>query len=117
MGFGFRKLPLYQDLKEFAGFIYKLSNRYPKTEMFGLKSQLTRAATSILLNFSEGMMTPSSAERKRFVQIAINSVGEVVAIADLSLDLGYFTSGQHKKIVLESEIVVKRLYGVRRKLR
>jgi len=108
MGFLFRRLALYKDLKDYVVFLYKLSNRFPKSETFGLKSQLTRAATSVLLNYAEGMMTKSNKERSRYMQIAIGSIGEIVAIDDLALDLKYFTVSQHKQVMLKSETIIKR---------
>ena len=115
MSFIFRNLDLYKDIKLFVVNIYRLSSRYPKDEIFGLRSQLTRAATSVLLNFAEGMMSPSAKERNRFLQISINSIGEIVAISDLSLDLDLFTPSQHQSLLIKSEEIVKRLYGVKRK--
>lgn len=96
-------------------FLYGLSRLYPKEEIIGLRSQLSRAATSVLLNFAEGMMSSSVKERKRFIQICINSIGEIVAIGDLSLDLKFFTGSQHQEVLIKSEDIIKRLYGLRRK--
>ena len=54
MGFVFRKLDLYHDLKDYVVFLYRVARNFPVEETYGLKSQLTRAAASTLLNFSEG---------------------------------------------------------------
>jgi len=115
MGFGFRNLTLYQDLKRYVVFLYRVARNFPVEETYGLQSQLTRAAASTLLNFSEGMMSISSKERARFLQISIGSIGEVIAIADLALELHYLSSSQHEQILLQSEIIIKRLYGMKRK--
>lgn len=61
------------------------------------------------------MMSLSDKERRRFLQICINSIGEIVAIGDLSLDLNFFTGIQHQEILVKSEDIIKRLYGLRRK--
>ena len=114
MGFGFRNLGLYQDLRRFTVFLYKIADLFPAKEQFGLRSQLTRCGTSVLLNFAEGMMSPSAKERGRFLQISISSIGEVVAICDLAFDLQYIPASQHEEILLQSETVIKRLYGVKR---
>lgn len=115
MAFGFRSLDLYIEIKHYVKFLYGLSRLYPREEIFGLRSQLSRAATSVLLNFAEGMMSSSAKERKRFIQICINSIGEIVAIGDLSLDLEFFATSQHQEILVKSEDIIKRLYGLRRK--
>ena len=116
MGFGFRNLDIYQSLREYVQLIYCVSEKFPGEEKYGLRSQLTRAASSVLLNFSEGMMSTSMPERKRYLQISINSIGELVAIADIALDLRYLTPGNHGEVLVESESVIKRLYGMKRKL-
>lgn len=116
MGFGFRNLEIYQALRDYVRHMYEVSGKFPVEEKYGLRSQVTRAATSVLLNFSEGMMSTSIPERKRYLQISINSIGELVAITDIAFDLHYLTPGNHEEILVESESVIKRLYGMKRKL-
>ena len=91
-----------------------MSRKLPKQEQFELASQLRRAVTSILLNLAEGSMKKSDTEFRRFLMISIGSVGEIVAILDVCLDLKYITSTQHSAYVIKSESIIKRLYGFRK---
>ena len=57
--------------------IYKLSNKLPKEEKYGLKSQITRAAISIPSNIAEGSSRSSDKDFKRFLEISLGSAFEL----------------------------------------
>ena len=59
MTYKFQKLEIYQLALEYVGLIYDLSETLPGSENFNLKSQITRAATSIALNIAEGSTSQS----------------------------------------------------------
>ncbi|MBI5457923.1 four helix bundle protein [Candidatus Kaiserbacteria bacterium] len=57
--------------------VYRLTERFPKTEIFGLTSQMCRAAVSIPSNLAEGFARKSRAENAQFVRIAFGSGAEL----------------------------------------
>jgi four helix bundle protein len=59
--------------------IYALSVLLPKSEEYNLKSQIIRAATSVVLNIAEGSTAQSDPEQNRFLGMAVRSVLETVA--------------------------------------
>ena len=87
--FKFENLKIWKESVAFAGEIYTLSKKFPREELFGLTSQLTRAAVSISLNIAEGEGRNSDAELSRFTQIAIGSLNEVVTVLFISLEQKY----------------------------
>jgi|ERR1043166_1887424 four helix bundle protein len=83
MNYKFQKLEIYQVALEYIGLVYELSNRLPANENFNLKSQITRAATSIALNIAEGSTSQTDAEQSRFLGMALRSLVETVACQDI----------------------------------
>lgn len=79
--------------------IYKITNNYPKIEIYSLVSQMRRAAASIPMNLAEGSTRNSKAEYKRFVSIAKGSCGEISYQIILSRDLGYITADISKRLI------------------
>ena len=56
----FRKLDVWQKAMDLVERVYKLTNYFPSNELYGLTSQLKRAATSIALNIAEGTSSPEA---------------------------------------------------------
>ncbi len=73
----FRNLKIWQKGMELVIEVYKLANQLPKEEKYALKSQITRAATSIPSNIAEGSSRNSQKDFKRFLEIALGSAFEL----------------------------------------
>lgn len=69
--------------------VYRFTEKFPRHELFGLTSQLRRAAVSIPANFAEGFKKKSRADKARFYNIAQGSLEECRYYMILSRDLGY----------------------------
>ena len=87
--YNFENLEIYQLAYDFVVEIYKISNRFPKEELFGLISQLRRAVISVVLNIVEGSGRGSKKDFARFINQAIGSLLEVKAILILAVKLKY----------------------------
>jgi len=85
----FTDLTVWKKAHAFVLSIYRLSAGFPKTEIYGLASQLRRAATSIPANIAEGFKKRSSADKVRFMNIAQGSLEECRYYLILTKDLGY----------------------------
>ena len=79
MPFKFEKLEVWQLALEYIDLVYQIAERLPRSEEYNLKSQITRAATSVALNIAEGSTSQSDPEQARFLSMAIRSVLETVA--------------------------------------
>jgi four helix bundle protein len=84
----FEKLRVWHKAMDFCMLIYEKTRNYPKEEMFGLTSQLRRAATSMPLNIAEGSACQTKKEFIQFLTIALRSQYECVTIIKLSFRLG-----------------------------
>ena len=79
MPFKFEKLEVWQLALEYIDQVYQIAERLPRSEEYNLKSQVTRAATSVALNIAEGSTSQSDPEQARFLSMAIRSALETVA--------------------------------------
>lgn len=79
----FQRLQIYQLGLDQVSAVYAMTQRLPRTEDLNLRSQLQRAATSIVLNIAEGSTSQSDAEQVRFLGLAVRSLMECVACLDL----------------------------------
>ncbi|WKV12029.1 four helix bundle protein [Marivirga harenae] len=78
MSFKFENLRIWQLSMDYAEGIYNISEKFPKSEIYNLTSQIRRAVDSIALNIAEGSILQSSLENKRFLGYSIRSLAEVV---------------------------------------
>ncbi len=85
----FEDVVIWQKAHQFVLDVYRLTENFPKHELFGLTSQLRRAAISIPANFAEGFRKVSRPDKLRFYNIAQGSLEECRYYLRLSKDLGY----------------------------
>lgn len=95
---GYKKLIAWQKADELAYQIYMETKKFPKEEIYGVTSQLRRAASSIPTNLVEGTGRQGKKELKQFVNIALGSIAETEYLLDFSLRLGYFSQEAHKRL-------------------
>ena len=106
----------YKDLDIFKGgyklslHIYKLTTLYPKDELYGITSQLRRAAVSVPLNIAEGYGRKSKDDFKRFLRISSGSANETETLLLLSKDLGYIESKKCEELIKQYNIFGKKIY-------
>lgn len=74
--------------------IYKLSQSFPVSELYGLSNQMRRSAVSIPSNIAEGYGRHSRGDYKRFLQIAAGSLYELQTQLEISFNLGFVDYGQ-----------------------
>jgi four helix bundle protein len=91
--------------------IYKLTTKFPNHEEFGLKSQMRRAAVSIISNIAEGFKKIGLKERQYFYKTAECSLEELKCQSMLALDLGYFSPENYATINKLEDDTGKVLYG------
>jgi four helix bundle protein len=85
----FQDLNIWKEAHYLTLEIYKITKNFPKEEVYGITSQLRRAATSIASNIAEGMGRNTTKELLNFIYNARGSLSEVVYYLILVKDLGY----------------------------
>ncbi len=89
MARSYRELLVWQKAKAFAGQTYKATATFPKTETYGLTSQIRRAAISVASNIAEGQGRLTNGEFQHFLGQARGSLLEVETQLAIALDLGF----------------------------
>jgi four helix bundle protein len=111
------KLRAFELADEVALLVYQVTAGFPKEELYGLTSQMRRAAVSVPSNIVEGCARDSQTEYLRFLTIAFGSLRELSYQLGLSKRLGFMD--KEESSLLESKIVEteKVLNGLIRSLR
>jgi four helix bundle protein len=94
----FKDLKVWQKGHELTLSIYRATKSFPRDEMYGLTSQLRRAAASIPANIAEGCVRGSSPDFRRFLQVALGSASELEYHIFLAHELGYLEKSQHESL-------------------
>jgi four helix bundle protein len=87
----YERLRAWRSAHQLAVAVYQTSRSFPKSELYGLTSQLRRAAFSIPANIAEGSAKRGPAEFRRFLDIAVGSFAEVSYALRFSRDVGLLT--------------------------
>jgi len=94
----FRSLKIWQKGHQLTLGIYQVTAKFPRSELFGLTSQMRRAAASIPANIAEGCGRSGKAELSRFLQISMGSASEVEYHLMLARDLGMLAGPEHQQL-------------------
>lgn len=86
--FPFERLKVWGKARDLVKEVYLMTRSFPKSELFGLTSQIRRSVISIKSNLAEGSSRLSNKDRAHFYQISYSSLNEFVSQLYSALDLG-----------------------------
>jgi four helix bundle protein len=95
----FRDLRVWQKGIEMVKEAYKLTQNFPKDELYGLSSQIRRSAVSIPSNIAEGFRRRYSKEHKQFLSIALGSCAELETQIVIAKELCYIDEIKEQKLM------------------
>ncbi|QWT21183.1 four helix bundle protein [Bacillus sp. NP157] len=96
--------------------VYRLADRFPVTERFGLISQVRRAAVSIPSNLAEGHARGATRDFVRFIGIARGSLAEVETQVHLAARLGYIDKSEESTTIARCDKLGRIMRGLRKSL-
>ena len=108
----FEDLTIWQESRKFTNKIYILTNKFPKEELYGLTSQIRRAAVSITSNIAEGLDRRSDKELSNFLSIARGSTAEVQNNLYIALDLKYVSQTEFNQLYQEAKKIAQQINGL-----
>ena len=89
--FSFEGLEVYQAARVLVRDVYRLQQKFPRTEIYALGDQIRRSASSVTSNIAEGSGRNSNKEKVHFIEIAYGSLMEAFSQLQIAQDLGYLT--------------------------
>lgn len=107
-----KDLDVWKKSHEAVKEIYKITAEYPKEELYGLSSQIKRAAVSVPTNIVEGFSRNSTKEYLQFLYNSRGSLEELRYLLFLSKDLEIITKGIQENFEKKCEIISKLLNGL-----
>ena len=114
---GYRDLLVWQKGMDLAEDVYKTTHAFPKSELYGLTSQMRRAAISIASNIAEGQGRNSTGEFIQFLGIAKGSVAEIETQLELACRLQMLSSEEMLRLTNQANEIGRMLAGLIAKLR
>jgi four helix bundle protein len=112
----FRDLIIWKRGLEIVKMTYEITKRFPKSETFGLASQMQRAAVSIPSNIAEGHIRSRTKEFLQFLRIALSSCAELETQAIIANDIGYLSTDQLDLFIDTVETEAKQIRSLSNKL-
>ena len=109
----YQELKIWQESRILVKSIYSLTVNFPKEEIYGLTSQIRRAAVSIPSNIAEGTGRNSDKEFQRFLDFAVGSLFELETQIILANDLNFVSLEEFEKIQLEIKSLIRMIIKFR----
>ncbi len=112
-----KDLEVWKKSMELVIDIYKMTQKFPDTEKFGLINQIRRAAVSVPSNIAEGCARNSDKENLRFIDIACGSLAEIETQLLISVQLGYYEITKAQLIIDKIDNIGRMLSGLKKHLK
>lgn len=105
-------LIVWQEARKLATLVYRLTEKFPEDEKFGLTSQIKRAVVSVASNIAEGFGRSSAKEKNQFYYIANGSLVEVETQGYIASDVNLLPKSDLDKLLEQTTQTQKLLYGL-----
>lgn len=102
---------------EFVKEIYLITDKFPRSELYGFTFQMRRAAVSVPSNIAEGAARKGTKEFKQFLNIAQGSASELDTQIELALLLGFIDNNKYTVLMDKITQISKMLYGLSRSIK
>jgi four helix bundle protein len=117
MSHKYKDLIVWQRAKLLATAVYRITDRFPKSELYGLTSQLRRAAVSVASNIAEGQGRLTMGEFLHFLGQSRGSLLELETQLAIAVDLRYLDASEYTKLEDQTYEVQRLLNGLIESLR
>jgi len=112
-----KDLDVWKDGISFVTKVYKMTSSFPKEEMYGITSQIRRAAISIPSNTAEGAARKTTNEFRQFLYIALSSAAELNTQLIISHNLEFMDKDNTDKLNSDLDSLSRRIQGLIKSLK
>ncbi len=113
----YRDLQVWQHAMDLAVECYAVSKGFPQNEVYGLVSQLRRAAVSVPSNIAEGRARQHSREFLQHLSIAYGSLAEIETLIQIAARLDYVSGEKGDELLEKTAEIGRMLNGLRKSIR
>ncbi|MFZ5447648.1 MAG: four helix bundle protein [Thermodesulfobacteriota bacterium] len=113
----YRDLDVWKLALDLVKDIYLMTGTFPQAELYGLTSQIRRAAVSIPSNIAEGQSRNSFKEFKQFLSIALGSLAEIETQLIIANEIGYLASAEIDKFLVRVDTIRKMIKALTHSLK
>jgi four helix bundle protein len=113
----YRDLDVWKISIEFVKEVYRLTSKFPRTEVYGLTNQIRKAAVSIPSNIAEGQGRNSSKEFKHFLAVSLGSAAELETQLIIAKEINYLTADELNPLLSTLDIIRKMLRALSNSLK
>jgi four helix bundle protein len=117
MPFRFESLEIWRAARALSSQVHEITATFPRHELFGLASQLNRAANAVSLLIAEGAGLQTGRLFDHRLGLAIGELFEVAAASFLALDRGFISAEEHARIYSRTHGLAKQINAFRDTLR
>jgi four helix bundle protein len=115
--FTYRDLEVWKIGMELVEDCYRITTKFPTSELYGLTNQLRRAACSIPSNIAEGHCRRSTKAYANHISIALGSHGELETCIEIGSRLGFLSKTEREKLMAKCDSTGRLLNGLYRALK
>src|SRR3990167_34590 len=113
----YKDLVVWKKSIDLATLTYKLTDKFPREEIYGISSQLKRAAVSVASNIAEGSIRGSKKDFCHFLRIASGSIAELETQVEISRNLSFGKELNYDEVISIAVEVNKMIHGLITKLK
>ena len=112
----YRDLEVWKKAMDLVVICYKITRKFPRSEIYGLTSQLQRAAVSIPSNIAEGHQRQHSKEFLQHLSIAYASLAELETDIEIARRLDYIAEDQTNNVFAQAAEIGRMINGLRKSI-
>lgn len=103
---------LKNTIHSFIHGVYNCTGKFPREEIFGLTSQLRRAAMLVMLNYVEGYARQRKLVLKNFLETSYGSLKECDYIIQFAFERNYISQKEHQELKISMDKIGAMLWGM-----